>query len=662
MAVAQSTESSGIVFAGINSSGADQNAGRNEHLRSFELRYPPRKKTAPDATETLKNQALESKAATKALGRASLFTPNSAEKKETYQRILRLSRPNQGGTGRLGVIATGLAPEGEIIAFNAGTESPTNQDVLRRIRLGRGEEAIDVDIIDTKSSGCHLAYCTDYEAYIVRVSPTETAKTAETDPILIYGTQHRDASASTTPRPRLRFLRFLTLNLLLLLQNKPNRSGAELLLIEIPAAPSLSNIVLRKHLHRSIQTATALSVSILPAVDSSQNVQTVVAVAGQNNSIEILTLDHSSKPPFSSCNFRQYALLRNVHDLQITSLTLSMFHLPLDFSSAPPQYLKLASTSINSTVVVHTFPLRPYPLPFTTRRSNRYVLTSPGRSEATQITFSIFISALVIALGALVLQAFTEIRGGTPEYLGAKGWLSDRLHGWIARPYMFDDVLDKLGVPGVETRPMKGVQSQLGDIKNFVKDALKKPDAVEVPGVETRPLEGMKSQDAEMKDTLKETFEQPGGHAASDIERSANNVVDGAKRAAGHAQQSAAEVTHQAGASVAAANEKLGLRDLLSRRRPPDPKTASLKGSASDIVVRHDEANQALSADLRGPNTPIEETHKKWEELEQHERETWKKRLIDAEEWAVEEGEAVLKGVFFQNIALAVGAAVQAGL
>ena len=659
MAVAQSTESSGIVFAGINSSGADQNAGRNEHLRSFELRYPPKKKTAPDATETLKNQALESKAATKALGRASLFTPSSAEKKETYQRILRLSRPNQGGTSRLGAIATGLAPEGEIIAFNAGTESPTNQDVLRRIRLGRGEEATDVDVMDTQSSGCHLAYCTDHEAYVVRISPTETA---ETDPILIYSTQHRDASASTTPRPRLRFLRFLTLNLLLLLQNKPNRSGAELLLLEIHAAPSLNNIVLRKHLHRSIQTATALSVSVLPAADPSQNIQTVVAVAGQNNSIEILTLDHSSKPPFSSCKFRQYALLRNVHELQITSLTLSMCHLPLDFSSAPPQYLKLASTSINSTVVVHTLPLKPYPLPSATRRSNRYVLTSPGRSEATQMTFSIFISALVIALGALVLQAFSEIRGGTPEYLGAKGWLSDRLHGWIARPYMFDDVLDRLSVPGVETRPMKGVQSQLGDIKNSVKDALKKPDAVKVRGVETRPLEGMKSQDAEMKDTLKETFEQPGGHAASDIERSGKSIVEGPKRAARHAQQSVAKVTHQARASVAAANKKLGLRDLLSRRRSPDPKTASLKGSASDIVVRHDEANQALSADVRGSNTLIEETHKKWEELEQHERETWKKRLIDAGEWAVEEGEAVLKGVFFQNIALAVGAAVQAGL
>ncbi|KAK6405468.1 hypothetical protein LTR95_018760, partial [Oleoguttula sp. CCFEE 5521] len=33
-----------ITFAGVNSSQAEQNAGKNEHLRSFEIKYPPRKK------------------------------------------------------------------------------------------------------------------------------------------------------------------------------------------------------------------------------------------------------------------------------------------------------------------------------------------------------------------------------------------------------------------------------------------------------------------------------------------------------------------------------------------------------------------------------------------------------------------------------------------
>ena len=686
MAIAQSTGSSGIALAGINSSSVDQDAGRNEHLRSFELRYPPRKKTAPDATQTLKEQALESKDATKALGRASLFAPSTAAKKETYQRTLRLSRPKPGENTRLGVIATGLAPEGEIIAFDAGRKSPTTEDVVRKIRLGKGEEAADVDIIDTQNSGYQLAYCTNYEVYCAKFSPMDAE---DSEPVFVYGTPHPDTFASTNARPKFRSLRFLARNLLLLLHNRPSRSGAELLLLEIPSPASLGNIILRKRLHRSIQTATALSVSLLPTSNPSENSQNVIAVAGQDNSVTILTLDHPSKPPFPSLRFRNHALLHNVHRLQITSLTLSIFHLPSDFSIAPPQYLKLASTSIASTVVVHTLPLTPYPLPTRKQRPNRYVLTSPGRGEAAQMTLSVLISALVIALGALVLQAFIEIRGGTPEYLGAKGWLSDRVHGWIAKPYMFEDIVDNLSVPGVETRPMKGVQGQLGNMKNSVKDAFKHPETVKVPGVETRPLEGMKSQAAETKDTVKDILGRPGGVKSPGVEikpsdgmqsqaaeivrnvkqqgknaqRGGEHAAEGAQKAAEHAQQSVASVTDRAKASVTSAQEKLGLRDLLSRRSSSsDPDSASSQDSPSDIIVRHDEDSRALSADVCDADTVIGDAHKKWEELEAHERETWKRRLIDAGEWAVEEGEVVLKGVLFQNIALAVEAAARAEL
>ena len=651
LAVAQSTESSGIAFAGINSSTTDQNAGKNEHLRSFELRYPPRKKTAPGATDTLKEQALESKDATKALGRTSLFTPSNAATKETYQRVLRLSRPMKGDKTRLGAIATGLAPEGEIVAFNASVQSPARQNLVCRIRLGKGEEAADVDILVAPGSGYYLAYCTNHEVCMVHISSMEAQSSK---PALIYGSPNPDRFGSTKARPKLRSLRFLTQTLLLLLQNEPDRSGAELILLEISSSPASGKILLRKRLNKSIPAASALSVSLLPASDPLQNLQSTVAIAGQDNSITILTLDHPCRGPFPSLKFRNHVFLQNVHDNQITSLTLSSFGLPSDFATAPPQYLKLASTSINSTVVVHTLPLTPYPLPSATKRSNRYVLHRPGRSEATQIAISVLISALVIALGALALQAFTEIRGGTPEYLGAKGWLSDRVHGWIARPYMFEDTLDKLSVPGVEPRPMKGIQSQVGDVKNSVKSAMKEPEVVAIPAVETKGSEEIKGQAAEAEDSLKEQTRKS--------KVSGERATEGAKTAAGHAQQSVVEAAAQARNSIVSAQEKLGLRDLLSRRSSPNAKSVSSQNSASDIMVRHDEASKALSADVRDADNVIEETHKKWEELEQHERETWKRRLVDAGEWAVEEGEAVLKGVFFQNIALAVGAAVRAEL
>lgn len=684
LAIGRSTEASGIALAGINSSTEAQNAGRNEHLRSFELRYPPRKKVVPGAAETLREQALESKHATKALGQAALFTPSTAAQKETYQRLLRLSRPKQEKDVRLGAIATGLAPEGEIIAFDAGKKSPSAEDVVRRIRLRKGEEAADVDIIETQSSRYHLAYCTDYEVYIVEISPMDTK---DSEPIFAYGTPHPDTFASTNARPKFRSLRFLTQNLLLVLQNKPNRSGADLLLLQIPSPSSLGHIILRKRLNRSVQSAIALSVSLLLHSNPSDISQTVIAVAGQDNSISILTLDHPSNPPFPSLKFRTFAFVRNVHELQVTSLTLSTFHLPSELSTAPPQYLKLASTSIASTVVVQTLPLTPYPLPTAKQRPSRYVLTKPGRSEATQTAFSVLISAIVIAIGAFFLQAFTEVRGGTPEYLGAKGWLGDRVHGWIARPYMFEDVVDKLSVPGVETRPMKGIKSQIGDIKNSVKHATKNPEVVEIPGLETKPLEELKFRAAEIKDSVQETIKQSGKAAASGaekasdgakgkvwegmeglkqqhekIEEGAERAVDGAKEAAKHAQQRVADSADRARKGVTSAQEKLGLRDLLSRRTSSYSGTAASQHSASGIIVRHDEASKALSADVRDAHTVISETHKKWEELEQHERETWKIRLMDAGEWAVEEGEAVLEGVFFQNIGLAVGAVVRAEL
>ena len=603
-------------MAGINSSSADQEAGKNEHLRSFELRYPPKKKAVPDAAATLKEQALESLSATKALGQASLFTPSSATKKETYQRVLRLSRPNDRKKPRLGVIATGLAPEGEIIAFDASKKSPTVDDIWCRIFVGKGQEAGDVDIVDAQDSAYYLAYCTDYEIYIARVSPLERR---HPENLLVHSTPHPDVFASTKARPKFRSLRFLSRNLLLVLQNKPSRTGADILVFEIPSPPSLGKIVLRKRLHRSIKTATALSVSLLPSANPSENVQNVIGVAGQDNSITILTVDHPPHPPFPPLKCRTHALLHNVHALQITSLTISIFQLPNDLPTAPPQYLKLASTSIASTVTVHTLPLKPYPEATPKQRPRRYVLTSPGRSETSQITFSVLISALVIALGAFMLQAFTEIRGGTPEYLGAKGWLSKRMHGWIARPYMFEDAVEKLNVPGVETRPMNGMESQ----------------AAEIIGA--------------------------GKKKGQKIKRQGEHVVGQADQAAKQAQETAEEAVGEVTEGATLAQEKLRLRELLSRHSSPKTEPAS-EQKPDAVVVAHDEDSKELSANVGDPNTIIGNTHKKWEELEEHERETWRRRLIDAGEWAVEEGEAVLKGVFFQNIQLVVGAAVRAGM
>ncbi|KAL8946188.1 MAG: hypothetical protein Q9222_007388, partial [Ikaeria aurantiellina] len=445
LAVASSTESSVTAFAGINSSQKDQNAGKNEHLRSFRLEYPPKRRI--DGSTGEEKGAQEYKGQTAPLGRASLFTPSVATRKETFQRITRLSRPCKINGGQLGAISTGLAPEGEIILFDAKTNGPMGPWVEARLPLGKGVEAADIDIIglnntddgqDTPPGSFSVAYCTDYDVQMCKMTLKQTTKP---ELISAYTEPHPDTFAKKD-RPKFRSLRFLTPNLLLLLQNRPDRQGADLLLLEL-SPNSQGRILGRKRLHKGIKAATALSVTHLSSTVSSNSTQHAIAVAGQDISISIFTLEHPLRPPFKGLKFHLHTILRSVHPLQITSLSFSTFLPPqTPQSSTPPQYIKLASTSIANTVIVHTLPLIPYPPPSQKSPKQRYVLTSPGRSDATQFTLSLLISTFAIALGAFLLQAFTEIRGGSPEYLGAKGWLSQNLHDRFAIPYVLENQMN----------------------------------------------------------------------------------------------------------------------------------------------------------------------------------------------------------------------------
>jgi len=559
LAVAQSSEASAIVLAGINSSTADQQAGKNEHLRSFKLDYPRKNRATEERVSNDEGWTLGYKGKTTALGRASLFNPSSVAKKETYQRVLRLSPARQERGTRAGAAATGLAPEGEMVLFNASTSSPQNPDICGRISLSKGEEAADVDIIEGKGGDFHVAYCIDFEVYLYTVSISSKSNLSS-KPRFLYGTPHPDAFSSGNGRPTFRAIRFLTQNLLLLLQNKPGRSGAELLILDILESGDLSNIIFRKRLHRSMKAAIGLDVAILSS-DSNGAKQIVVAVAGQNISIELLTLDYS--PAKGLGKFRLRSILRDIHPLQMTKIAFSTFHAPAHpaTSATMPQYLKLASVSMGNTVVVHTLPLSPFPFK---SKEPRYVLIPPGASEAAQMTFSVIVSIIMVALGAFLLQAFTEIRGGTPPYLGATNWLSPSVRDWIARPYMFENVI----APVITTN---------------------------LPSVE------------QVRDAIPD------------------------------------------GANI---KNKLGLSHLLKWRSSGDT-------TGKAIMVR-DEGTD-VSVEVRDDEEIVRREAKRWEELEEHERVGWKQKLVEMGEWAAEEGEAVLKGVFFSQIAGAVGQAVRGG-
>lgn len=591
------TESSFIALAGINSSEADQQAGKNEHLRLFQLGYPQIRRKRVDSE---KDEILEPQGETKALGQLSLFTTSSAVKKETYQRVLRLSRPRVEEHIRLGAIASGLAPEGEIVLFDTTGAQFGRVNVRGRLKLGKGIEAADVDVIHVNDGEYRIAYCTDYDVYLSNSSPGSNQIST---PQFVHGTPHPDTFAKSKARPKFRSIRFLAPDLIILLQVQPDRTGAELLLLEVPKFSPLGFITLRKCLHRGIKSANALAVALLPGANpgpASQKVQHAIAIAGQDTSITILTIDHASSPPFSSLSFRLHAFLPKVHQLQITSLAFSTFIPPSTPSQVAPQYLKLASTSIASTVVVHTLPLASLSSSTKKKSSLRYVLRRPGRSETAEITISILVAAIAIAFGAFFLQAFIEIRGGTPEYLGAKGWLGERVSGYIARPYMFEETVSS-AVPSLSNSILSAIPSVTGSVDSAT-------------------------------ETVKAEFEALTS-AITTAETTSTPETTARLRALLSSQQTSPT-------------------DLPDPHAEDPPSTFNKQA----IIIHASEDDQSLAVNLHSHNDESDAPKgKQWHEMEEDERERWRLRLVHAGEWAVEEGEAVLKGIFFSGVAGAVG-------
>ncbi|KAL8644417.1 MAG: hypothetical protein Q9210_007265 [Variospora velana] len=652
LAIASSTSSSVIAFAGINSSEKDQNAGKNEHFRSFRLEYPPKRRT--DGRD-VDGGAQEYKGQTAPLGRASLFKPSTGSKKETYQRITRLSRPCIVNGGQLGAIATGLAPEGEIVLFDAKTNGPRGPWVEARLSTGKGEAA-DLDIIglndteDVPPGTFTVAYCTDYAVHAFQMTLKQNKPP---EPQYAYSEPHPDTFSSTSARPKLRSLRFITPILLLMLQNRPDRQGADLLLLELSSHLN-GRIISRKPLHKGIKSATALSVTHLPSFGSRHISEHVIAVAGQDTSISIFTLEHSPNPPFKSLKLRLHTRLPSVHPLQITSLAFSTFVPPSEpEKSALPQYIKLASTSIANTVVVHTLPLLPYPPPSSNSSRQRYVLTPPGRSESAQMTFSIIVATLVIAVSAFLLQAFVEIRGASPEYLGAKGWLSQRIHGYIAVPYVLGDHSSTSSIPTVIPSAPSSASTA---ISSFTDQLSSSPSSIQQQATST--LSDIKRSATDSPEKAKEAVS-----AALDAASSAALELNAASQAYSARGSSTVSAAASAVPSVAspvispASTKYHHIRDLISRhhhhRRHETP---SPDKPIPNMIVHHDEESGHMKAGFHREGSG--EAGKRFEELSHKEKDVWMERLQKAGVWAKEEGEAVLKGVFFGGAAQMVGQAV----
>lgn len=581
------------MFAGINSSASDQEAGKNEHLRAFEVKYPPRKKQKTEKSNE------DEKGQWKLLGKRSLFKTAKGAKKETYQRIMRLSptEKRESGNKRIGAIATGLAKHSEVIVFNATTPIPEETDILTRIELDQHQEAADLDVAEPEESTFSVAYCTDdgiHEQTFKYDFQTKTTEKMPRGPRRVYHMPFPDAMENPKSRPKFRCLRFLNSQNVVALSNKPNKKGAELRVFHLyPTGPA--TIIQQMKLPSHIKQAVSMDVCALDT-DESGNQQFAVAVAGSDISIEVFTINYKRQTDtFSS--FRFYLSMSNVHQHQMTKICFSPFHSPeravprhfqninvsgnarihLGDTGGPPQgqYVRLASVSYGNTVVVDTFPLQPLD---PNDRNTRYVLSHPSDEAFAKWTY-IFIGSMIVVVVAFILQSF---RTGFSDDNKASGPFS-------LLPKNVRDFLDS---------PVAAAYGKMSTVSSAVSDS--------VPTSVPSSVSDAKGRIQSLRD--RHDIPHPESAPTSDT------------------------------SSESETSEKE--KTLIVRAAPE-----GLGGVTVDV---HPDKEAYREKD---------ENAKHWHELEEHQKASWIERLKQAGHWVEDEGEKVLTGILFSEYAGVVGEA-----
>lgn len=370
----------------------------------------------------------------KFLGKRSLFAKSTAPKKETYQRLLRLSPIQQRGSqrGRIGAIASGLAKDSEVIVFNATVTLPDPADIITRITLPEKAEAADLDITLTPESDFSIAYCDDYSIYEQTIRYDFDKKKAEKRPVgprRVYQMPVPEAFTTVNSRPKFRSIRFLNSDTVIAVVNKSNKSGAELRIFHLyPTGPAME--VMQQNLPRRMKQASSLDVCAFDT-DKNANQQFAIAVAGQDISIEVYTINYQNATDTFK-NLRSYLTLQDVHGQQMTKICWAPFHSPprapdpsevskTEGDEKPverpalahpgPQYARLASVSYANTVVIDTFPLSPLE---PKKRDSRYVLSHPS-DEAFWWWAYVLVISFCVTIAAMLYASYAGLAGSAGQ-------------------------------------------------------------------------------------------------------------------------------------------------------------------------------------------------------------------------------------------------------
>jgi hypothetical protein len=416
-----------LVYAGVNSSPKDLEKGKNQHFRIFGIEAAGKGKGKG-------KDGVEKSSASKIyeVSRTTLF---SQIEKDSYQRIVRLSKPYPNQP-QLGAVATGLAKNSEIALFDTSATSPPNL----RGALQSTKEPVDVDFIQTGDKEYLFAYCDEYDVYVKKITPVDDGEEPEEK----YVTPASRGGEPVT-LPKFRALRWLTKDFMVMLTNIHTNGGVVLQVLRMPPSGKGHCRIVQSHrLPAGISKATGLAVvNLTPPLSPSAEqgyTQFVFAVAGHDRSISLFKMDVQYEAKvYLSTKIKPFRTFKDVHPLQITGIAFSNFTPPAHpvTASTPPQYLKLASVGVSNTVVVHTLPLFPVPLSVKRGQSKtpRYVVALP--STAATFGIGIIISILGALLAAVFVQSILEIRGGVKPFLNATSYLPLPLQEAFGKPYVF---------------------------------------------------------------------------------------------------------------------------------------------------------------------------------------------------------------------------------
>jgi len=605
LAIAESSPQSLLAYAGINGSVKDQEAGKNEHFRSFRVPLPAKRKKEKDTSDAEPPAAHV--APTQPLARTAIFRAATGPKNDCYQRVLRLSPPTYAdGTEptieekpaqlaprlirRVATIASGLATQNEVITLPV-TETPSATQAISRTNLEK-DEANDADLvgIDTTGTSFALAYATDHELFLQQLG--DQKGTVKSDPVKVYETQ-----SGPKGRSKIRALRFLSSRHLLLLQNRQNKSGAELIVLKISKDFAAVQQMLVKYLKNLKQAVGLDTCALSKGQDGSQ--QFVIAIAGQDSSVQIHTLDYIAGEGIKS--FKQYADAIDVHSGPITRIVFSNFispKLPVS-GQTPPQYIRLATVGVDKTVVVQTLPLKPTPVIGAGKHMPRYVLTNPSGTGA--FMYNLFLALIALFICTTTVITFLESQGALPPIIGASKYLPQRWRHEYVRPY-----------PYAHDNPGPMIPDSMPAAQSVI-DRIKLSEATPIIEKIEEIQEGIKLAEA------------------SEAIKSMQSNIATAIPSMQEVQDTIAALIARQQSSDSEPNKAIIVRDL-------------------------EHAGGELSTELRREADIVREgTLKRWESLTGHEQKTWKRKLKEAGQWTEHQGEAILKGVFFGQLAGVVG-------